>query len=294
MAFNPKKLLILGSLLIGCYLAARFCHHQTKGFTIAKIKNNTYELSTSQLSLEKKSELEELLKQKYSYFSRGLQSFCFLSEDGKTVLKLFNNRYQTKIALWKYASYLPFFYKTASDKIVYLESKLKMTFESYQIASELFPQETALIYFQAHPAKQLNVWVTLVDNLGIEHSVDLNQSAFILQKKAIPFYFYLEQLIKGQDWLQCQRIIKKLFDLSLLRLKQGISDRDPLIRTNFGVIDGEPIYIDVGPFVKSSSAYNPTHARKELSTMFLGLKHWLEKKELYNLASDVDALLQTP
>lgn len=294
MAFNPKKLLVLGSLLIGCYLVARFCHHQTKGFTLGKIQNNTYELSTPAISLEKKSELEELLKQKYSYFSRGLQSFCFLSEDGKTVLKLFNNRYQTKIAFWKYVSCLPFFHKTASDKITYLKSKLKMTFDSYQIASELFPQETALIYFQAHPSLQINAAITLVDNLGIKHTVDLNQCAFILQKKAVPFYSYLEQLIHDQDWVQCRQIIYKLFDLSLLRLKQGISNRDPLIRTNFGVIAGEPIYIDVGPFVRNDSSLNHTQAQKELASMFLGLKHWLEKKQLYNLASDVDALLQTP
>ncbi len=294
MAFNPKKLLLLGSFLIVCYLLARFCHHQTDGFTLAKIQNNTYELATPLLSLEKKSELEALLKQKYSYFSRGLQSFCFLSEDGKTVLKLCNNRYQIKIAFWKYISYVPFFGKTAADKIAYLESKLKMTFDSYQIASELFPQESALIYFQAHPSQQIGTNVTLVDKLKIEHSVNLNQYAFILQKKAIPFYSYLEQLISNRDWAGCLQVIHKLFDLSLLRLKQGVTDRDPLIRTNFGVIDSEPVYIDVGPFVRNNSALDPIQTRKELAAMFLGLKHWLEKKQQYNLASDVDALLQTP
>lgn len=294
MAFNPKKLLLLGSFLIGCYLLARFCHHQTGGFTLAKIQNNTYELSTPAIHLEKNYDLKALLTQKYSYFSRGLQSFCFLSEDGETVLKLFNNRYQTKIAFWKCLSYFPFFDKVAADKIVYLESKLKMTFDSYQIASEMFPQESALIYFQAHPSQQIRSNVTLVDKLGIKHSVNLNQYAFILQKKATPFYSYLEQLISDRDWAGCHQVIHKLFDLSLLRHKQRVSDRDPLIRTNFGVIDGEPVYIDVGPFVKSNCNLDPIQTRKELDAMFLGLKHWLEKKQQYNLASDVDALLQTP
>jgi len=252
---------------------ARFTHRQTKGFRLSKIQENTAPSSLPPLlhTEEEKEEARTLLQGKFTYLGRGLQSFCFLSEEGNTVLKLFNNRYQRKI-FW--LRLLPFTEKEVS----YLESKLCKTFESYVLAYKELKKETGLLYLQIHPS-EIEVSVTILDPLHIEHTVSLKETAFLLQKKAEPFYVCLERLIYEGKEKEAQEALISLIDFLRARCEKGIGDNDPLIRTNFGFVGTALIEFDVGPFSKDPMIAKPEVYQKEILRITTSLKEWLEVRD---------------
>ncbi|HSX03461.1 MAG TPA: hypothetical protein VLG76_01895 [Rhabdochlamydiaceae bacterium] len=250
--------------LLALYAVSRFCHHQTAGFTMAKIQNNTFPLEVNAQTIE--------LKGKFRYFGRGLQSFSFLSEDGKVVLKILNNRYQNRLFWIKFCPFTAWKNKTATVA----ESKLRRNFNSYRIAYEELKGETGLIYF--HPAQtgHLHQTIILIDKLGIEHPLELDDTAFLLQKKATLFYPYIDSLMEKNDLLKAKQALSSFALFLKSRYAKGIADNDALVRTNFGFLDGAPMQIDVGPFYRNDALKEPANGKKELLESTLNLKHWLE------------------
>lgn len=245
------------------YLVARFCHHETAGFRIAKIEGNTFAMRC-----DSKAD-PSIFDQKFHYFGRGLQSFSFLSEDGKLVLKIFNNRYQKRI-FW--LEHLPFFQK----KVELAYQKLERNFTSYKIAYEELPKETGILYFHPSTTQEFSKKLHLVDKLGIEHLVDLDKTAFLIQRRATLFYPYLQQLIEENKIEEAKAALASYLSYLKLRASKGIGDHDPLIRANMGFYEGEPMQIDVGPFYKDESLKDPLVCKKHLESFTLALKHHLE------------------
>ncbi len=269
-----RKILFSSIVLLALWAVARFTHHQTDGLRLSKFVNNT---PLKQLDLEEKpsDETLSLLEQKFTYFGRGLQSFSFLGEDGTTVLKLFNNRYQTRRAL---GERLPNFYPFKSWKrslIRNSEFKLERTFSSYLLASTELREETGLLFL--HPQKSSGLpKITLIDKLKIAHPFDLNPCAFALQRKAEQVYPYLLSLKQEQHHARAKSAVKDLVGLLRSKMVSGIGDRDPLIRTNFGFERGHPMQIDIGPLYPNEELKNPRVQTEELEKITLSLKHWLE------------------
>lgn len=261
MSLRIIKLLLV---FLAFWGAARFCHHQTAGFRLLKIADNT-----SPLALPSS---DPPLSKQFTYLGRGLECFCFLSEDGKTVLKLFNNRYQTRL-FWLHL--LPSF-SWQREQIAYQQKKLKMGFESYGIAFTLLKDKTALLAL--HPQKTSNpLCTTLVDKLGISHPIDLSQHAFALQKRAILVHPYLAECAEKKEWDRAASALHGLVQLIQQKMERGIADRDPLIRTNYGFVDDQPVQIDIGPLYLDESLKNVERQKEELDKIFHSLKKWLEK-----------------
>lgn len=277
---NRKFALVkVACLLLLVWGAARFCHHQTKGFRLSKLQNNT--TCFPQMSPPLPKEFHSVLNQKFRFFGRGLQSFSFLSEDGSTVLKLFNNRYQNRL-FW-----LRFF--PLSKKIFQTKRKWEKTFLSYQIAFDELREETGLLYY--HPAKSSDCpKITLIDPIGIEHSLDLNQHGFVLQKKADLAYPFLSNCAKQQDFTKALEAFHSLFSLLTHKMKMGIADHDPLIRTNFGFCGNKAVQIDLGPLSYDDRLKAEEIQREELKKITLSLQHWLEEKHPELLPQYYEAL----
>lgn len=270
------KLICLFLLVWG---AARFSHHQTKGFRLSKLQHNTTCFPEESPSLPE--EYEKLFHQKFRFFGRGLQSFSFLSEDGTTVLKLFNNRYQNRL-FW-----LRFF--PSSKKIFQAQRKWEKTFSSYQIAFDELREETGLLYY--HPAKSYDCpKITIIDPIGIEHKLDLNKHGFVLQKCAILVYPYLSMCASNQDFERASKAFHSLFSLLTEKMKRGISDRDPLIRTNFGFCEDKALQIDIGPLSYDENLKSRDRQKEEMEKITLPLRHWLEEKHPQLLPKFYEAL----
>ncbi|MFI5335127.1 MAG: hypothetical protein ACHQT8_08265, partial [Chlamydiales bacterium] len=150
-----------------CIIAiSRLCHHKTDGFRISKITDNTIENGSLQLpifSSDQEKRAQEVLTQPFTYLARGKQSFVFLSEDQKTVLKLLNNHYQWQIRAYALLPNIPWKEKNLS----YFEKKLKMTGESYLLTFSQLREETGAFFLHLQKTDHLKQKVKIVDKLGI-------------------------------------------------------------------------------------------------------------------------------
>lgn len=260
-------------LLAIAFGSARFCHHQTHGFRLSKIANNT-PLHPQKAFAEN---VPPQLQQKFRYFAKGKQSFAFLSEDGEYVLKIFNNTYQRKIHLFHALSYLPFIKTWAEAKKHYFKYKLEKTFESYRIAMDQMQQETGLTYAHLSCSENLPNQLILIDPLNIEHSINPNGCGFLLQKKVTLAYPHLKKIIDDGKPEQAKEAIHSLISLFFWKFHHGIADNDPLIRTNYGFSGTQAYQIDVGPLSLDNSLKEIERQKVEIARIASSLKNWLNQ-----------------
>lgn len=257
---------------------ARFCHHATKGFRLSKITSNFHQESAPlAASEEDRTFVNTLFQQKFRYLSRGFQSFVFASEDGLYVLKLFNNRHQTKGQIFSFLSRIPLFGTLAKTGVTHHEDKCAQTFASYRIAFDAMKDKTGLVYLHLSPTTNLNPVLTLIDPLNICHQIDPNTTGFLIQKRATLVYPALTEYVISHDVDGAKKALSSLIALFFWKWDHGIADNDPLIRTNYGFIDGRAIQIDVGPLSKDSSTLGSAHQRSQIGRITASLKGWLHE-----------------
>ncbi len=267
-----KKTLLVIATLLSFWGAARFTHHQTKGFRLSKLIANTAPIPVSQSPIS--LEIEKILQQDFHYLGRGLQSFSFVSEDGTTVLKLFNNRYQNRLFWLQFLPGIGPLKNWRDTKIAYNQRKWKEAFASYELAFENLKNEAGLLFLHTSPSKDCPI-VTIIDNLQIAHRIDLSTAAFALQKKMDTAYPYLNSC--AHDPIQIKNALSSLISLLKKKMDLGIGDNDPLIRTNFGFIEKQAMQIDIGPFSWDPSLKNIDRQKVEIAKITVSLRHWLEK-----------------
>jgi hypothetical protein len=271
IAYNILLCAVCALCAIG---AARLSHHATKGFCLSKVRSNLLE-ETSLASVEEKDKqfLAELFGQKFRFLGRGLQSFVFESEDGKYVLKLFNNRYPRNVRLFSWLSRLPLVGDWAEERAGYFAKQLTKTFQSYEIAFEEMQEKTGLSYIHLKPTEALPNKLVILDPLNIAHEINPNEFGFLIQKKATLVYPALKTYLKSNDLEGTKQALASLIDLFFWKWEQGIADNDPLIRTNYGFIEGKALQIDVGPL--SKQAILPQEQKAQIQKISSSLRHWL-------------------
>jgi hypothetical protein len=272
---NIKRSLFNVFLFALCAIgAARLSHHATKGFCLSKVRSNLMQETTFAAVEEKdKQFLDELFEQKFHFLGRGLQSFAFESEDGKYVLKLFNNRYPRNVRLFSVLSHLPIVSNWAEERKAYFTEKFTKTFQSYKIAFEEMQEKTGLAYIHLKSTQGLPNKLVIVDPLHISHEIDPNAFGFLIQKKATLIYPALKTYITSNDLEGTKQALASLIDLFFWKWEQGIADNDPLIRTNYGLLKGKALQIDVGPL--SKQAVLPQDQKAQIQKISASLRHWL-------------------
>lgn len=266
-------------LVLSCaslYGITVFCQKQTDSFSIAKIEDN---FTLSPCVVNKQTLDQEslyLLDKPFHYLGRGKQSFVFESEDKTTVIKFFSNRYQRKVRAFTLLSHLPFISSWAKCKAQYNEKKLNATFVSYQIAYDKLKEQTALVSLHTAPTPLASRTITIIDKLGIHHTLNAENFAFLIQKKVKLVYPALLESKQEDNLAQAEKRIRSLIELLYNKYQLGIADNDPLIRTNFGFIQDRAVEIDVGPFSYSESVQSPSFYKPEIRRITTSLRSWLE------------------
>jgi hypothetical protein len=271
---HMKQLFKFGTIILILIGIARFCHFQTEGFRISKIRNNTFSEEETVYSVEEKREAQALLKQPFTYLARGKQSFVFLSEDGQTVLKLLNNQYQKKMGLLNLVPKMGW----QQEKLSYFHKKLEQTKASYLLAKGELKEETGVLFLHLNRSNDFHQKVKIIDKLGIAHEIDLDKTGFILQKKATLAYPALEGWINSKEIDSAKEALSSLLSLLKTRYQKKINDKDPLIRTNLGFIGTQAYFLDLGPFSKNFNDSTPVQ-QVEQRKILHSLRAWLEKKE---------------
>lgn len=220
-----KKVTAFLLFIFVIFVSGRAWYHYTDGLTMSNITDEL-EYSESTIPLP----VQEILAQKFTYFAKGCQSYAFLSDDGKYVLKCFKQKHLKPGPLLgllppcKYKEELTL--KKAAFKSRY--------FSSIETAYRYIPDLCGLEYVHLGQCGE-DCPIQLVDKLGFQHTVSSNELPFILQKYGIPMKEY-----------QGENVKEKLVALLKKRESFHVRDNDPAFMQNVAFVDDEPIFVDVG------------------------------------------------
>ncbi len=273
-------------LIISFIFIERFCHQKTGGFQVSKIESDhsfNPDWATPVPSDQERDHLHTLLDQRYTFFSYGGQSYAFLSDDGKTILKLFKHHH-LRVPAWIKMLPLPRTFKRIRNKWVHLkEDSFYLFFNSCKIAFDDFRNHTGLIYLHLNKTDYLNQQVRIVDKIGIEHKIDLDRTDFALQHRAELPKKHFRSLKKKNDYAAAKKSLDSLIDMIVERSQKGIADRDPSIRRNCGFIGENAVEIDLGSYSRSETLKIPFMCKADIYQKSLQLRRMISKSypELY-------------
>jgi hypothetical protein len=265
---------------IAFYYTASFCHQKTDRFYVAKIHSELPfhpEWETAPLNTEKQMELRKLLDQKFYYLGSGGQCFAFASDDGKYVVKFFKHKTRKPFNFLLKAPLPGKLKKACRKKLDRMDFKLNRDFTSYKIAYEDLNQETGLLYIHLNKGTSLKQSITIVDKIGVAHQIALDDVEFVVQKRAELAYTYVDDLMAKGDVEAAKKALHSMLEVIVARCKKGVFDEDARIHRNFGFIDAQPIFIDVGRFRHDPSRKQPAIYKQDLADITERFRGWLQE-----------------
>lgn len=280
-----RRILGLGLLAILTAGGLTHLYHQANdGFTMAKIAHERPvdpRWETVPLTMQEQARLGTILQQRFSYLGKGHQAFVFLSEDGQYVLKFFKYPPIREFEWLNHLSWIPpvaayqgRHLKRNAERMAYLDS----LYASWKLAYEELPDETGTVYVHLN---RTNGWVgqtTLVDRIGIEHLIDLDEAEFLVQRRAQMLGPALEEMIAQGNVTAAQSLIDRLVTLIEADYQKGLADNDHALLQNTGLVDGAPIHVDTGMLARSPWLADPLIRQQTLLKHTAVLHRWLDQR----------------
>jgi hypothetical protein len=280
-------------------LVERLCHRETEGFRPHKILSDLSfhpEWEIKPLSEGDFQEVKTILHQPFHFLKSGGQCYTFLSEDQRFVLKVFKHHHMRVNSFLNKFS-LPGSLDRYRLKLLGApqtpEKRLFDFFLSCHLSYQELKTQTALIYLHLNKTDCFQQPLTLVDKLGISHSIDLDSLEFVLQRKAELVYPKLRRLVRMGAIDDAKRHLDSLLLLIQQRIQKGISDKDPVLRRNFGFIGERAIGIDVGSYEKVKNVELVESYKRRLLGEVYQLQRWLKRHDA-ELASYFDQAIADP
>lgn len=240
------------------------------GFTLSKIhSSNPYDPEWDiPISVEELSEIRAILSQKFTYLASGNHCYTFVSDDDAYVIKFFKQKQITPIT-WK--DYLPI----PSRRLI-RENRRKYRnkmYGSYVIAATKLKCQTGTMYLHLTKSHQFSRRLSLIDQHGRRHSIDLNNAEFLIQKRAQIGFSYLDTMLAQSKIREAALAIDSLFSLIAARCKLGIVDDDCQLWKNFGFREGKAMEVDIGEF--RYGYCGEIAIDLEIETIATQISHWI-------------------
>jgi hypothetical protein len=267
-------------LLVGSSLVV-FAWHRTEGFEEEKIYCDAIFKEEPEDFLEEEKNFSSALLQPFFYLGKGKQSYVFESSDGKYVIKFFHfssNHRPSFLSAYR----LPWFVeKICSRK----EKRGKAFFRGYLLDDhlrDLVPKITATLFVKLTKGSS-HKEIVLFDKWHQKHTIEQDRTAFVLQKKAAPFFPWLKESLAQEDLFR--KRTSAYLDLLFSRLDHFLLDPDGRLLDHIGLVDGSLVFIDHGRiffdprlkekgFLREKIANQTSHLRKFL------LKNWPKGVEI--------------
>jgi hypothetical protein len=178
--------------------------------------------------------IQEILSQKFTPFSEGLQAWAFESFDKKFVLKLFKDMEEAKNQWLKWGK----------DPSELHQSWIDNGFKSYKLAIEKIPKETALLYVH------LNNEPVPIEKIVVgEKEFIASETHFLLQEKVELVCDRIKTFMQNGDIEGAKRVIDEIMEFIASLWKKGITEDTFNFDHNYGyTADGRLAQIDVGSF----------------------------------------------
>lgn len=226
---------------------------------------------------EEEALFSEMLDRPFLYINEGGQMYAFASESGDYVLKLFKfHRFETPWYL-SYLPDLPLIYNFKEKLLLKRKKRREKLFEGYKVAFLFNKKESGLFVVRLAPeGKEQKVKV--ITKNGTEEILDLNKTAFVIQKKGEPLEKVLSQYLERGDLSNARDKIKGIIALYLKEYSRGLYDRDHGVLHNVGFTNnGSPLHLDVGEVAKDDAFKKPEVYYHDLEKVAQKIKQWTRK-----------------
>jgi len=257
-------------------VGVRVYYRATDDFRLGNIQNPMPyhpEWEIPQLTSEEQKKLQNILSQKFSYIGKGSQTYAFASEDQQYVLKFFKFKHLRPSLLFGILPKLPLLGPYQEREILRKQRKLNSIFTGYKLAFDVDKEESGLIFIQLNPS-QNPLYVTVVDKIGVNRTIDLGSVPYVIQEKGETLRSVLNRLIQNGDMEAAKQRIGQLLDLYVLEYHKGIYDRDHGVMCNTGFIEGRPFHLDVGKMVAEERMKQPEYFQPDLILVANKIEQW--------------------
>lgn len=259
-------------VFVGMYY---FCESQTKGFRLQEILSdipNDPRWEITPLSLENQNTLGSKLKQTFRYLGSGEQSHAFLGEDQKTVLKFFRHN---DLSLLKILNRFP-------GSNYWLWRLIKkydpcVAFDSCKFAYDDLGEQTGLLFIHINKTKDRFNKVVLLDNIGVVHEVDLDNTEFMVQEYCELAVSRIDTCMKKEDLQSAIGAVKALFAAIEEWSRQGVHIDNPILKRNIGFSGEKVIMLDVGSLTRDDTFKTQDQIKKEVKRVTHDLGRWIYK-----------------
>jgi|688.fasta_scaffold79985_2 hypothetical protein len=264
-----KKMICFSVCGLALFGAARLYYRLTDDFRLGNI---TYPMSYRSewefaFGEGEKSQLDRILSQKFTYIGKGAQSYAFVSEDDKYVLKFF--KFKHLVPHWFVEMFPPFppFSTYRKSQALRKQRKLNGVFDGYSLAYKLHKEPSGLIYAHLNCTEDLHQKVTVIDKLGFERMIDLDEVPFLIQDKAKTTRSVLQEALKRGDRELAIKRMNQIFELYLSEYSKGIYDKDHGVLHNTGFVGETPIHLDVGKLTQAEQMKTAKFWQEDLETI---------------------------
>jgi hypothetical protein len=100
---------------------------------------------------------------------------------------------------------------------------------------------------------------------------------FMIQRKAKMLTDTIHQMMDNDEQEAVKTLLTKLLKTILSEFDRGLSDNDQALMQNTGVLDGKPIHIDLGQFVRRRDVQNPQLMKQHLFNRTYLFNLWLKE-----------------
>ncbi len=253
----------------------------TDGFTIGNIERSVEFDAPWQLRTPTNHEADlanRILSQRFKYMDKGCQSYVFVSEDGKYVLKFIKHqRFRTKPWLDALAI-IPPLQSYREERIAHKKNKLKNLLIGWQTAFNELPRETGIVCVHLNERSGTPRTIEIIDKMGFSHLIELQNYQYMIQGKADMLEKVLKRLIVENREDEVKLLLDRILAMVETFYMRGFADNDHAILQNTGVIDGYPLPIDVGQFVRDPTATNSQNYKQALFNKTYRLRNWLGER----------------
>jgi hypothetical protein len=245
-----------------------------------RLSNITYaipyhpEWNVAPLPPQEQTHLDSILAKKFSYLGKGSQSYVFVSEDDKYVLKFFKFKHLKPSLLITMIPKIAPLSSLQEKEIQRKNKKLLHLFQGYKLAFERDRLESGLIWIQLNPSHTPKV-IAVLDKIGREHAIDLGSVVFIVQEKGETLRSVLTRQLTQGDLQQAKATLHQVLALYLHEYQKGIYDRDHGVMINMGFVGTRPLHLDVGKLTQDEEIKKPEVYQVDLAKVANKIAGWI-------------------
>ena len=119
--------------------------------------------------------------------------------------------------------------------------------------------------------------VTVVDKIGVERQIDLDQTVFLVQRKGEMLRTRMHRLFAVNQLDGIKKTISDILNMYVNEYKLGIYDRDHGVMHNTGFIENEPFHLDAGKVSKDDSMKSVDHYKQDLKQVVWKMNDWIRR-----------------